>query len=245
MDFKVEGGFLMGNQNAEEFLDLYKQLETAAVRVVGKDGRGSSIVRLAKHPRFSDHQNELDCCREIRNLLSHEVRIDGDFAVCPSDRAIAFLRQMLSRIEQPPLAISRAALRNRLLVAQPEDSVLALAHQMQARSISHVPLLSDGMVTGVFSENVIFEAMLHRRHVQITEETPLSVFADFLALTRTLGKTYQFLPESATLDEASELFSQSAHRKEPKLKLLFLTKSGRTDEPLLGLLSPYDVLDRG
>lgn len=235
----------MSNQKAEEFLDLYKQLENAAVRVVGKEGRGSSIVRLAQHPRFSGSQNELDCCREIRNLLSHEIRIGGDFAVCPSDQAIAFLRRMLARIEQPPLAISRAALRNQLLLAQPEDSIFALVHRMQERGISHVPLLSNGIVTGVFSENVIFEALLQRQHIQITEETPLSVFADFLSLTRTLGKTYLFLPESATLDEASDLFSQSAHRKEPKLKLLLLTKNGRTDEPLLGLLSPYDVLDRG
>lgn len=234
----------MTNRKTDEFLDLYKRLENAAVKIVGDPGRGSVIVRLSNHPRYEKYRNEFDCCREVRNLLSHEVRIDGDFAVTPSDSAIDFLQRMLAMVETPPTALSRATPRNRLLSAKPGDPVLALARAMQAKGISHVPLLSDGAVTGVFSENVIFEALIQNQSLQITEETPLSAFASFLPIARTLGKTYQFLPETATVDDANDLFDRFAG-KGRKLKILFLTKHGRPEESLLGLLSPYDVLDRG
>ena len=234
----------MSNKKTDYFLELYKRLENAAVKVVGDNTRGSVVLRLSNHPRYVRYRSEFDCCREVRNLLSHEVRIDGDFAVTPSDAAIAFLEKILAMIETPPLARTRATPRNKLLSAKQSDSLLALARSMQARGVSHVPLLSGGIVTGVFSENVIFEALLKNRSLTITEETTLAEFAEFLPIERSIGKTYQFLSETATLDDASDMFD-NAYDRNRKLKILFITQHGLPREPLLALLSPYDVLDRG
>lgn len=234
----------MPDTKTDSFLELYKRLENAAVRVVGDNARGSVVLRLSNHPRFARYRNEFDCCREVRNLLSHEVRIGGDFAVTPSDAAIAFLEKILAMIETPPMARSRATPRSKILSAKPGDSLLALTRAMQAKGVSHVPLLSGGAVTGVFSENVLFEALLQNRCLTITEETTLAEFAEFLPIERSLGKAYQFLPETATLDDAGEMFD-NAYDRNRKLKILFITQHGLPREPLLALLSPYDVLDRG
>lgn len=230
-------------QRTEQFLDLYRRLETVAESIVGKSGRGSTVLTLASKPRFAPYRSELDCCREVRNLLSHEVRIDGSFAVTPSPATIAFLEKIIALAEDPPLALTRATRTDSILSAKPEDKVLTLTRSMRSRGFSHVPILENGAVKGVFSESVISQALLKSKKLQISEETRLKAFASWTEIHRHLGRTYQFLPRTATVDDAVTAFD-SAYSRKKKLKILFITETGNVEEPILGLLSPYDVLKR-
>ena len=224
------------------FLDLYKRLETAAAKVVGKRSRGSMILHLADHPRFARFRSELDCCREVRNLLAHEVKIGGDFAVEPSDASIALLEKILAMIETPSLARSCAIPPERLLTASESDSVFWLTKKMQERGISHVPMLVDGIVRGVFSEHVLFEALQTRRALTITDRTTLAEFSEFLPIEHTIGGRYRFLPATATIDDAALAFECTKNGKDTA-KIVFLTEHGNVDERLIGLLSPSNVLE--
>ena len=58
----------MNNQRAEEFLDLYRRLETAAERLTGTDSRTSSVMKLSRHRDFQKYREELDYARQVRNL---------------------------------------------------------------------------------------------------------------------------------------------------------------------------------
>ena len=231
---------MASNRKTDCFLDLYKRLEAAAETVVGKRSRGSMILHLADHPRFSRFLSELDCCREIRNLLSHEVRISGEFAVEPSDAYIALLENILAMIQTPSLARSYATPVEKLLTATESDLVCRLTEQMQMRGISHVPLLKKGAVTGVFSEHVLFEALRANGSLTISAQTKLEDFAEFLPISHSGDCFYRFLPATASLDQALDAFEQTHKRRQTKI--VFLTEHGNPNEKLLALLSPNDVL---
>ncbi len=232
---------MANNRQTDCFLDLYKRLETTAAKVVSAKARGSIVLNLADHPRFARYRSELDCCREVRNLLAHEVRINGDFAVTPGDATIAFLEKILAMIEAPSLARSCATPTPRLLTAKETDSVCWLTRKMEERGFSHVPLLKNGVVDGVFSEHVLFEALRESRSLTITADTTLASFAEFLPIGRTINKLYRFLPATATIDDAAAAFDRTQTRR--STKIVFLTEHGAPSEPLIGLLSPNDVLD--
>ena len=81
----------MPNRKTEQFLDSWRRLETAAERVVGSDSRSNAVLRLCKDPRFSAYREQLDYCREVRNLLSHQAKVNGEYAVYPSDAVLELL----------------------------------------------------------------------------------------------------------------------------------------------------------
>ena len=234
---------MSNNRKTDEFLDLYKRLEAAAVKIVGPDTRGSVVFRLANHRAFADMKEELDYCRDVRNLLAHEVKVQGEFPVCPSDAMLRFMEQVLARIENPPRAMEHATPLEKLVIATPETPLLPLMREMRRLSISHVPLLDDGRVTGVFSVDTVFWSVLEDGGVGVDEETRVSRFQDYLPLNRHPANSFGFAAQDILLSDARDVFDRAYHR-DRKMKMLFLTKNGRDTERLLAVLTPYDVLER-
>lgn len=231
----------MAEERVEEFLDLYRRLESAAESVVGDNGRGSAVFRLEKHPDYLRYADQLDCIREIRNFLSHEPKVGGSYAILPGDGIMASLRQILQLVEDPPLVCDRMTPVERLTVASLSDPLLPLMTEMERRHISHVPILLDGCVESVFSVSTVFQAAIGGVR-SLDAGTTVGDLARWLPLDRHMGQDFRFVDPKLRLRKAREQFD-SAYSRNRKLKLLLVTAGGRSDRPLLGVLSPYDVLD--
>ena len=85
----------------EEFLELYRRLE-GAIRVKYGDEVGESPVWWMAHKArgYRGVREELDYCREVRNVLQHRQRLEGDFAVVPSKGMVAALRRIVEKVER-------------------------------------------------------------------------------------------------------------------------------------------------
>ena len=64
----------------EEFLDKYKQMETLVRNEYNLDNNESVMNFLINNKDFKVIENELDLCRDTRNLLSHNPKINGEYA---------------------------------------------------------------------------------------------------------------------------------------------------------------------
>ena len=60
----------------EEFLDKYKQMETLVRNEYNLDNNESVMNFLINNKDFKEIENELDLCRDTRNLLSHNPKIN-------------------------------------------------------------------------------------------------------------------------------------------------------------------------
>ena len=92
---------------ASEFLELYKEVEEALqVRYMKHPNEriSNAIVRFMNSPEGKRFKEELNLCREVRNLLSHHARFEGEEAVIPSEKLVAFLRKLLNYLQNPPEA---------------------------------------------------------------------------------------------------------------------------------------------
>ncbi len=230
----------MPNQKTEQFLDSWRRLETAAERVVGADSRSNAVLRLCKDPRFSAYREELDYCREVRNLLSHQAKVNGEYAVYPSDAVLELLDTVLQRLENPPRAADVMTPLEDLVTAQEDDLVLDTMRQMRSRSLSHVPVLKNNRVQGVFSVETVFQGVLDGKW-PIDRNTTFGEYASYLPTGSHMAYDYRFIARTTTLANA-ELMFEKAHKRNRKLKLLLVTKTGDETEPLLGVVTPYDLL---
>jgi hypothetical protein len=228
----------MNNRETELFLDTYRRLENAAERVLGRDSRGSTVLRLSHLPEFERYRDQLDYCRQVRNLLTHEAKIGGEYGVYPGKNLQQVLERVLALLEHPPTVSDCMTPTNQLLRANMQDKVLSVMNQMQQKGFSYIPLLESGVLVGAFSVATVFHYVLDGKGV-IDEQTTLGDMADYLPAQAHKG--IGFVSPNLPLREAFGLF----HKKFPqnqRLKLLMVTKGGRSDRPLLGVVTPYDLL---
>lgn len=231
----------MSNAMTDEFLDLYRRLETGAERLLGKESRSSAVIRLSHQRGFSAYREELDFCREVRNLLSHEPKVDGAYAFYPSKEMLDMLKELVRMVEHPINVSDRMTPTNQLILTNPKAPAIAVMDRMRRENISHAPILSDGRVEGIFSVGTVFQAMLDGA-IRLDQQTTVGDFAAYLPLEQHMGQGFTFVGRNTTLTEACAIFDR-AYSRNHKIKLLLVTESGRRSERLLGVISPYDLID--
>lgn len=83
--------------NAEIFIEKYKQLEKVVRSTYNLKASDSVAYYLKSQNRFKEFKEEIDYCREVRNLLSHREKIDNDFTVKPSVGMIEFIDTLIEK----------------------------------------------------------------------------------------------------------------------------------------------------
>ena len=232
----------MYNEKTDEFLDLYRRLETGAERMLGNDSRSSPVMRLSHQRGFSAYRDEMDFCREVRNLLSHEPKVDGAYAFYPSEELLAVLRGLVRMVEYPITVADRMTPTDKLITTTPKALAIPVMQRMRKENVSHIPILADGRVEGIFSVGTVFQAILDGA-VHIDEQTTIGDFAAYLPLEQHMGQGFAFVGKTIPLTEAGAIFDGAYSRKH-KIKLLLVTATGRSSERLLGVISPYDLIDK-
>lgn len=230
----------MPQRRTEEFIDLYKRLESALRANFDLDPNDSPVYWAARnHVELRRMRDDLDCCREIRNLLSHNPTIGGTYAVEPSDAAIDALRQAIERVERPPLALDEGVRCPGVFTRALDDLVRPALQEMVAKDYSHVPIVDDGRVVGVFSASNLLTLHAMRTSVLIDDATRFADLADALPLDAH-RELFPFVPRDATVYALADLI-ESADDRDERIGLVFVTQNGNASERLLGIVSAQDI----
>ncbi|WP_411328772.1 hypothetical protein [Anaerofustis stercorihominis] len=156
----------------EEFLQLYKKLEQTAVMEYNFPKDGKSISRLINLKCYKHIRRELEYCKEIRNILQHNPKVNDEYAIEPSNAMIELLSNILKQIETPKKAIEFAVDYNDIIKAYIGDNVTDFMNKMDNKKISHIPIMNEnGIVRGVFGENTVFQCVLDEGIDEINDKT--------------------------------------------------------------------------
>ena len=129
---------------ADAFLKMYRILEGALEkRYAGKQRQGSSVVMDYLRDEDSEpYRYELNVCREIRNLLSHNADEAGEPVVEPSEAVLMSLAEILEHVAAPRSAVDWGTPHDKILCASPNDLAIEIMHRMVRLGYSHVPVMS-------------------------------------------------------------------------------------------------------
>ena len=224
----------------EEFIELYKQLEELAIKRYGYPSDGKAISNLEKRTEFRGIKDELAYCREVRNLLQHKPKIGNSYAVEPSDEMIMLLKTTANKVQNPPRAKDIAIPMSTLCYKTMADFVRPAMLEMQENIFTHIPILEDGIVIGVFSENTLMSYIVDEEIVGIEDTMRFSDLKSYLPLDKHRAETFRFVRSDKPVAEISLLFEQ-ALAKQDRIGLVFVTRTGKSNEPLLGILTAWDV----
>lgn len=229
---------------AETFLDLYKNLEQLVKDKYSGNGKRyeSPIINFSNSREGRPYKEELDSIREIRNLLVHLPMINGNYPLEPSEEIIAKLREIIEKVEHPLLALDFAVRSNNIMKARLEDSVFSVMSRMENNGYTHVPIVNDGKLFGVFSKSTVFSYLISHGLTKIRDNMQINDFIDFLPIEKHRAEYYDFAAKDALYVEVREMFENTYQRKSRRLMVVFITENGNPNEWLLGMITPWDVL---
>lgn len=234
-----------GQDRAQLFLDLYKQIEDELDDKYRNARRhySSVVFEFIKDYESAPVRDKLDICRHIRNLMAHSANMDGVPVVEPSQPVVDALQEVLDFVRRPPLAIDYATRGDRVLKAGANQKVLRVMELMEKNGYSHVPVMKEDRFYGVFSSGSVMRYLLKNRGKGLTPETTIKEMRGYLAVEEHI-ENYEFVSAEATYIYVRQRFEQ-VRAKNKRVSVIFITQNGKPDQPLLGMLTPWDVLGEG
>ena len=233
---------MQAQDRAQLFLDLYKQIEDELDDKYKNSRRhySSVVFEFIKDYESAPVRDKLDLCRHIRNLMAHSANMDGEPVVVPSEPVTRALQEVLDFVRRPPLAIEFATKGERVLKAGANQKVLRVMELMDKNGYSHVPVMKENRFYGVFSSGSVFRYLLRNGGKGISPDTTIKELRGYLAVEEHI-ENYEFVPADASYIYVRERFEQ-VRAKNKRVSVIFITQDGRPDQPLLGMLTPWDVV---
>lgn len=231
---------------AEQFLRMYRRIEGMLERryAAHKLSSGSVVMEYLRDPDSEPVRSELDLCREIRNLLSHNVDADGEPVVDPSTATLKMLGDILEHIQHPQMAVNYGTPRDKIVFAHPNDLVINVMRHMSRLGYSHVPVRDKTGLTGVFSAGSLFAYLVEHGLESVEDELRIGDLKKALDFGDERNEKYVFLPVNATLLAVQDAFEKRKERNN-RLAVVFITQDGTRQSELLAMLTPWDVLRDG
>lgn len=225
-----------------DFLDLYNRLDSLCRERFELDDKSESAImryinELHHSPRSKEQDlaDELDAMRQLRNMLVHTEKIEGEELAEVNPTLLRLLKEVIDDLENPPRISTAMIPLSKLCRAHEEDKVLPLLGTMLKEGFSHIPVLdSNSRVQGVFSEGVIVAYLFAHPSFAITSETTLALFQKELPLKAHQNERYLFLSRGSLLSDAEREFALSKQTTGKRLGMVFVSEHGSEKEALLG-----------
>lgn len=229
------------DSKTEIFLQKYRELESIISAEYNLPNSESAVSYIIRRPEYRSIKTELDYCREVRNLLSHNPMLKNKrYAVEPDDEMIALLEQTIEKVKNPKRARHICIPRNKICCRNMDDYVYPTMVEMRDKVYTHIPILENDVVVGVFSENTLLSYLIDDEIVSIDESVKFADISKYLPIDKHTAESFRFVSQNMLLSEIDLIFAD-ALKNVDRIGLAFVTNSGKPTEKLLGIISAWDI----
>ncbi len=221
------------------FLEKWKELESAThLSFPTWDGR--DMEKFLKKMRVENIDfTRLMALRNVRNTLAHNPMVNGNPIVKVSDDVIPYLDEVIDRIKHLPTAANILIPRAKVFACSRDAEIRRVVEVMLEKVYSHVPVLDEnGKVTGVFSESTTLE--MRKTGVGNGETATMRDVSAFLSIDQHTAEVFCFVPKNDPIAHLRNLCAD-ALKNGQRIGMFIVTENGRKDEPLLGVLTAWDI----
>lgn len=227
--------------NTSIFIEKYKELEEAVRSTYNLRDSDSISHYLKNRNEFRHYADEISYCQQVRNFIVHERKLSDSFAVIPSDEMLKFIDMLIAKIKNRRRCIDACIKLKNVYHCSLGDKVKPAIKAMREGFFTHIPILQNGRVVGVFDENSLFNYVADHETVDVDSNLRFSDIADYLSLTDRDNEAFIFIKSSMYIDEVEDIFQRNFNQRE-RIGVAFITNNGRPDEQLQGLITPWDIL---
>ncbi len=224
--------------NNELFIEKYKELEYVITKRYNLSKTISPIAYIEKRNEYDRFDKELEYCREVRNFLQHEGKINNEFAVIASNEMIKKLDEIIEFVKNPIRIKDVFIPLSKVYYKSLDNYVYPSMLSMDYKKYSHIPILKDKKLIGVFSKTSIFKYLLEEDINRLNEDLSFRDIEKYISLNE---EYYLYEKLQTPVEEVKEEVIKN-FKQGKRIAIIFVTKDGTINSDLLGLLTPYDIL---
>lgn len=228
--------------NNDLFLDLYNKLDSLLRTYYNDENLDNSMINRRINELKRSNRNEkklrgikLNDARNVRNLLAHTMKNNGNDLFDVNNDLIEFLESEIKSITSNKKAYEIMTPYDELYFCELSSDIKETLINMRRLGHSTIPVLKDRKVIGIFNNDVIINALIDSNF-----KVSLSMLKLNISLDSISAYYYEFISKNEVLDNIEEMFEIKKDNK--KLSLIFVTENGNENERLLGIITLYDVL---
>ena len=223
-----------------QFLDYYGQLEKIVRKEYGIQQNIGFMPTLSDLPAFRSVRRELDYCREVRNLLDHNGRVKNEFPVEVSQGMLDLIQETIQKLQNPVRVRDIMIPVSQIFSCKVNDLVLPAIIEMQQKVYTHIPIMENGIVVGVFSENTLLCKIVDDEIIGVDQSTRFSEFEKYLPMDRHSSESFRFVSQTMLKTDLESIFSKAAAQSD-RIGMAFVTAHGKSTERLLGIVTAWDL----
>jgi|GEM_PF-3096563 len=236
---------------AKEFIEVYNELTYTLRKQLGLEEYVdfNKIMSDAVHRGMkvvANNEVDLKIMNELRNSIAHNPYMDeADPIAEPHPAMVEKLKSILEEIKHPSTSLDKAIKENDIRSATLDDNLNSVLKMMNENLFSWIPVFeavpNGKVVIGVFSEDVLFAYISSTRGIAFNENTTLSQFKDYIRLDTHPNEYFEFVDVNTTFEDVQRMFRHSINDNK-RLAVVFVTQGGNPNEPVLGMLTNWDVI---
>jgi predicted transcriptional regulator len=139
----------------------------------------------------------------------------------PHVEEVESYERLVQNILNPPTIMSKAIPAARIFSVNYGDNLFEVIKQMNDRVYTHAPVLKNGRVEGVFSENAVFSYLGHHGEAILDSTLTIEVFRDFLPVESHSSECFQFVSRHSSLEEVAQMFVEALSNRRRLGAILF------------------------
>lgn len=229
---------------SEEFITYYNKIEDHLKNSKNYDAylpwRETISLIADQQNEIKRFKNELLSFGAIRNALDDSQQTGSTLVSEPHLSTLKRLKEIHDLITKPDKVIP--AFKAEVYGTDINDSIKDVLISMVQNSYSQVPVYKDNKVEELINTNTISRWLSDNLKKHDTINIIDVKIKDLIPYIETKGN-YRFVTKNTNVYDAYELFIGHLNENKWYLDALFITKSGKESENLLGLITIEDIVE--
>ncbi|WP_272030994.1 CBS domain-containing protein [Oceanobacillus kimchii] len=226
-------------KNSERFITAFNRIDKALKSQLNKKEMGfSRAVRVLSdsNATIKRYYEDLLEFAELRNAIIHN-RINVSYAIAePHDTIV----ERIEKIEEDftsPKQVKNAFIKQ-VVTFQLNDSMQKLLQVVRDRGLTKLPIYENQDFKGLITHKGIARWIANSMNdgQLITDATAKDI------LEYEKSDNHLFISEEMSVYEAADVFTEQVE-KGNRLAALLITKTGKEDEKLVGIITNWDIME--
>lgn len=232
----------MEMQNSDRFLAAFNRIE-AYLKEEGDVPKYEGFSRalnkaMYKNPMIKNFKEDLEKFSDLRNVIIHE-NIKPNYVIAEPHIDIVERIEKIADILERPERVIPTFKREVKKVGLYDNIEVPL--RLIRNGYSQFPVYNDGRFMGLLSDKCIAKWLAHFIEEDIESLHSVKV-EEILKYDASCGRNVRFIDKDTTIYNALSIFSQF-RKKNIQVEAILITRTGKVDENLLGIITPRDIVD--
>ncbi|WP_342508019.1 CBS domain-containing protein [Sporosarcina sp. FSL K6-2383] len=231
----------MNERNSDRFIIAFNRIEKSMEKISGLSSYMpfSRLIDKTKNINAVIRKFEVDLreCADLRNAIVHR-RTDVDYAIAePHDNVVELIEYIERELSKP--VIVGDLFQRKVHTLRASDTLATGLKLIHDKRFNQIPIYENRKFVGLITAAGITYWLADKGADEIiSREIPTLLDIHYHEKQK---NTYRFVERTLSVYEAEEYFKRAVVGGK-RLEALLITENGRSEEKLLGIITPLDLM---